>query len=222
MNVEPIKAATLAEPRYYSHVLHYPKQKPFDNPDLCWPSFIGQFIQPLVSAHPGLLYWFTNYGPFARFRIYTAEYEIIRPELEALRDKLGLMDKGEEKDLTLEADLGGARFRGPNSYVSPQARALTILKALTAGANLILESICPHHDGYWEFEANGDPAQNPVSANRFSVLHLFHNMMDSKGRVFSYHDAQGRAGVLSYYYYDYALKKNQISVISAQHHDILM
>ena len=121
MNAEPIKPAAPAAPRYYSHMLHFPNQKPFNNPDLRWPSFIGHFVQPIVSAHPGLLYWFSNYGAFARFRIYTADYEKIRPQLETLRDKLGLVDKGGEKDLTLEGDLGGARFRGPNSYVSPQA-----------------------------------------------------------------------------------------------------
>lgn len=223
---ETLGASPVAKPapaaRYYSHVLYFANQKPFDNPDLRWPSFIGEFVKPLVQEVPGALYWFTYYGNLARFRIFTADYEGLRPKLETLRDKLGLVDKEEEKDLTLEGDLGVGRFWEPNSGVTKSARAQSVLRLLKAGADLMVESVQKRTDGYWEFEANGDEQQNPVSAHRFSVIHLLHNMMDSKARVFAYHDAAGRAGVLSHYYYLNNLNQGRISVVSSQHHDILM
>jgi hypothetical protein len=210
------------EPRYYSHVLYFPGRKPFDNDDLRWPSFIGAFVAPLVQKNSELQYWFTYYGAFARFRVFTADYEALRPNLDSLRDKLGLVDKGEEKDLTIEGDLGGSRFHGPNSKVPQAVRARTILRSLKTVSDLMVESVIQRADAYWEFEGNGDAQQNPISGHRFSVCHLFHNLMDSKGRVFSFHDAQGHEGVLSYYYFLNARQRGNLAVVSAQHHDILL
>jgi hypothetical protein len=210
------------EPRYYSHLLDFPGCKPFDNPDLRWPSFIGAFVAPLVHENPGLEYWFSYYSTFARFRVFTTDYDRLRPRLESLRDRLGLVDNGKEKDLTLEQDLGAPRFCGPNCSVSQSVRAGTILRLLKAGADLMVESVILRPDGYWEFEQNGDAGLNPISEHRFSVVHLFHNMMDSKARVFLFQDAQGRVDVLSQYYFADAQNKQTISPIAVQQHDILM
>ncbi len=222
MNAEPVKNEAPVEPCCYSHVLHFPNKKPFNIADLRWPGFIGAFVAPIVSNHPEVLYWFSFYGAFARFRVHTADYEAVRPELEALRDKLGLEDKGEEKDYVLDNDLGGIRFRGPNCQVSAKARAVSVLRALKGASDLMVESVVQRADGYWEFEANGDEVQNPISGHRFSVCHLFHNLMDSKARVFAFHDARGFDGVLSHIYFHNALQSRQIAPVSAQHHDILI
>lgn len=222
MNAEPVKNQAPVEPRCYSHVLHFPNKRPFDNADLRWPGFIGEFVTPIVTSHPEVLYWFSFYGAFARFRVHTADYEALRPQLEALRDKLGLEDRGEEKDYVLENDLGSARFRGPNCKVSAKARGESVLRALKGASDLMVESVIQRPDGYWEFELNEDVLQNPVSGHRFSVCHLFHNLMDSKARVFAFHDARGFDGVLSHIYFHNARQKGQIAPVSAQHHDILM
>ena len=210
------------EPRYYSHVLYFPERKPFDTDDLRWPSFIGAFVAPLVLENSELQYWFTYYGAFARFRVFTADYEALRPNLESLRDKVGLVDKGEEKNLTLEGDLGGPRFQGPNSKVSKAARARTILRSLKAASDLMVESVIQRADGYWEFEGNGDALQNPICGHRFSVCHLFHNLMDSNGRVYVFQDAQGQVGVLSQYYFADAMNRKAIAPVAVQPHDILL
>jgi hypothetical protein len=207
---------------YHSHVLHFPNQKPFDNPDLRWPGFIGEFVAPIVASHPEMLYWFSFYTTSAKLRIYTADYETLRPQLEAMRDKLCLQDKGEEKNLTLEEDLGGGRFRGPNCKVAVKARGESVLRALKGASDLMVESVIQRADGYWEFEENGDPGMNPVSNHRFSVVHLFHNLMDSTARVFVFWDAQGQIGVLSQYYFADALNRKAIAPAAVQQHDILM
>jgi hypothetical protein len=216
------EAKPALEPRYYSHVLHFPARKPFDREELRWSSFIGEFVAPLALGSPEMLYWFSDYTLCARFRVFTANYEGLRTRLEALRDKLGLQDDGTEKELTLENDLGVGRFWGPDSKVTRSARAKTLLRSLKAGADLMIESVIQRSDGYWEFEGNGDPGLNPISNHRFSVVHLFHNMMNSKARVFAFQDAQGRLDLLSQYYFADAMNRKIISPVAAKPYDILM
>ena len=222
MNAEPGKSQAPVEPRCYSHVLHFPNRKPFDKADLRWPGFIGEFVAPIVASHPEVLYWFSFYTAFAKLRIYTADYDKVRPQLEALRDELGLEDKGEEKEYVVEGDLGGSRFHGPNSKVTAKVRAESVLRVLKGASDLMVESVIQREDGYWEFEANGHDEQNPVSGHRFSVCHLFHNLMDSDVIAYTYEDTNGKKGVLSYYYFHELQRLGFLSVKSSQAHRFKM
>jgi len=185
---------------YYSHVLYLPTSAPFDHPERKWPSFIGEFVTPIVASHPGLTYWFSYYGDHAKFRVYTDDYEAIRRQIEAERDRLGLEDRGSEKTLTLIEDIGGGRFISPNSKSNPLQRAELILRTLCANANLIVDSVVKRDDGYWQFEENLDIAQNPDKSHLFSVNHLFHNMSTSQSLIFSF-ERNGNTEMLSYYYF---------------------
>lgn len=201
--------------KYYSHVLHFPNAKPFDNPEYCWTSFLGEFVKPFVDANPDVLYWFTFYKTFARFRILTDRYETLREEIENRRTNLGLIDKGEEKDTSLIGDLGNDRFIGPHSQSTLERRAELILKSLCAAANLIIDGLCKRSDGYWEFERNENVNQNPENSHLFSVVHLFHNMCDSD--AIAYHFShQGQPMVLSYYYFWNALHDKLIAPTDAR------
>ena len=96
--------------QYYSHVLHFPLgKKPFDKDAFRWPSFVGEFVIPLMKNRSDL-YWFSYYTSFARFRVYTDDYGSLQAELEPLRDELGLVDKGEEKNETITGDLAKDRL----------------------------------------------------------------------------------------------------------------
>jgi hypothetical protein len=187
-------------PLYHSHVLHLPNRKPFDNPTFAWPSFIGEFALPLVRSYPWLLYWFSFYGSFARFRVYTNSYFAVRSRLEGLRDTLGLIDKGEEKTLTLQSDLGGPRFLGGQSNSSTHDRAMCILLALKAVSDLTIDSVHHRPDGYWEFERTADKNQNPIGCHLFSVTHLFHNITAADGLIVAFNQPPN-VGLLSYYYF---------------------
>jgi YhcG PDDEXK nuclease domain len=125
---------------YHSHVLYFPASAPFDQSKHKWPSFIGGFVTPSVTSNPGLTYWFSYCGDHAKFRVYTGDYEAIRGQIEAERDRLGLEDRGGEKTLTLIEDIGGGRFISPHSKSNPLRRAEVILRALCANANLIVDS----------------------------------------------------------------------------------
>jgi hypothetical protein len=188
------------EPTYHAHVLHFPASETFRDAKQSFPTFLGEFVAPLVRSRSHLLYWFTYYGSFARFRVWTASYEELRPDLEARRDRLGLIDKGEEKAVTLQSDLGGPRFIGPDSSSTSDQRAMKILRALHATSELVLDSIRCLPNGAWQFKATGDTLQNPIGNHLFSVNHLFHNLSRTQARIAVF-SVQQQLGVLSYYYY---------------------
>lgn len=161
---------------YHSHVLYFPKSSPFDRPAERWPSFLGCFVTQLVLKRPELVYWFSFYGSLARFRVYTSKYESIRKDLEPLRDRLGLIDKGEEKNLTLVEDLGGTRFLPPaRRDKKPEDRALFVLNYLHSVCRLHLDYLQQRSDGYFQLEQNPDP-ENPDGHPWQSPHHLLCNI----------------------------------------------
>jgi len=198
---------------YHSHVLYYPNKTPFDRPDSRWAGFVGEFVKPVVASDPTLLFWCTDYGACARFRVYTDDYDSLRPILEQRRDALGLEDRGEEKGLSLVDDLGNGRFLAPGSNSTPEKRALLILQALSAAARLVVDSVVRHPDGYWGFEEGADPNQNPDHCHLFSVMHLLHNMTASDAVVYLYEDG-GVHNLLSYIYFWNAASAGQIRTAS--------
>jgi hypothetical protein len=187
---------------YYSHVLHIPDTPLFRDLERRWPSFVGAFVAPLVRDRQHLIYWFSYYTSLARFRVWTDRYDELRPDLERLRNELGLVDQLEEKGLTLEGDLGVARFIGPNTTSNRTQRALKILHSLHSVCELVVDSVQQDGDGSWSFEANGDPQQNPIGNHFFSVTHLYHNLTGSPGLVIAFgQPPNDRLNILSYYYF---------------------
>jgi len=161
---------------YYSHVLYFPNQPPFDRPAERWASFVGHFVAPLVLPRPDLIHWFSYYVSCARLRIFTHDYESIRKDLEPLRDKFGLIDRDEEKDLTLVKDLGAARFLHPDRQdKKPEERALLVLNYLHSICRLHLDYLYQRSDGYFQLERNSD-TENPDRHPWQSPHHLLCNI----------------------------------------------
>ena len=161
--------------QYYSHVLHFPMKKPFDRPELAYWSFLGELVLPVIRLGLHRHFWFTNYGNFARFRVYTDKYDKIRPTLENLRDGLGLVDHGEEKALTLVDDLGSDRFLArARTDKQPEERALLVLRYLHAIAELVCDNLQQNAEGYWIIEESMN-RENPNGSNFESLHHLLCN-----------------------------------------------
>ena len=119
-----------------------------------------------------------------------------------LKNQLHVEDKGEEKELTLEQDLGNNRFIGNPSKSTPNQRAMLILKSLEATCNLFIDSIYKREDGYWDFEENQNTTQNPTRNHLFSVCHLYHNITNSPGLVTTFKEqGSDETNLLSYYYF---------------------
>ena len=203
--------------KYYSHVLYFPETYPFDNKDFVWTSFVGEFIRPVVEDVSDL-YWFSNYTTCARFRIYTDNYPTIKPKIESLRDSLGLIDNGYEKDLTLEQDLGANRFLSNERPDKDRTeRAMLILKLLHAGCKLYLDTLVK--DGkYWREEINND-LNNPLGSSSYSYIHLLHNLCNSDVLVHLFHH-KGRFRILSHYYLGHALHQGLIAPQDTEPHRI--
>jgi hypothetical protein len=204
---------------YYSHVLYFPNNKPFDNSEFKWPSFVGEFIKPIVELNLHEYYWFSYYTTCARFRILTNQYEQTQPHIEELTNQLHIEDKGEEKELTLEQDLACDRFIGNQSKSTPNQRAMLILKSLESTCNLFIDSIYKREDGYWAFEENQNTIQNPTRNHLFSVCHLYHNITGSPGIIASYKERKSNSiKLLSYYYFENAKNSGKLDLEEYQYH----
>lgn len=184
----------------YSHVLNIPHAHPFDN-EHRWTTFLGEFVRPIVDGRD-FPYWFSYYGDFARFRVYT-EDESVLDDIDRLMADLGLsyrQEKGErmEKDWTLEIDLGGARFLGSERLdVTSRQRALKVLGLVHAGAELFLHSLVRDGD-YWREEICDD-ANNTFRSSSRSYIHLLHNLTQSSVCVILHQDSHGSPQVVSEY-----------------------
>ena len=65
-------------PMRYSYVLHFPdKLPPFDR-DLedRWCSFLGEFVRPIATQFPDLLFWCSYYDCVAKFRVLSEEPDV--------------------------------------------------------------------------------------------------------------------------------------------------
>lgn len=161
---------------YYSHLLYFPNTYPFDKPEYLWPSFVGEFVVPIVALGLHQHYWCSFYGNHGKLRIFTNQYDQLESKLIALRDKLGLIDRGEEKDLTLVGDLGNHRFLEPNlPNRTPENRALLILRYLQSVCDLYSDLLIKRPDGYWEAEKSTNE-QNCGNSCLVSCMHLLNNI----------------------------------------------
>jgi hypothetical protein len=189
---------------YYSHVLNIPHAHPFDN-EHRWTTFLGEFVKPLVEGKD-FLYWFSYYGDFARFRIYTEDYD--STELDTLMAKFGftyrLNDQGKrmEDPFTLEEDLGSPRFLGAErTGISPTERGLMVLRLVHAGARLFLSALVRDGD-YWREEIC-DESNNTFRSSSRSYIHLLHNLTQSPVCVILHQDSRGSPQVVSEYSFSY-------------------
>lgn len=190
--------------KHYSHVLNIPHAHPFDN-EHRWTTFLGEFVKPLVEGK-NFLFWFSYYGDFARFRIYTEDYD--STELDTLRKKFGITyrldDKGERMEAvyTLEGDLGSSRFLGAErTDVSSSERGLAVLRLVHAGAQLFLSTLVREGD-YWREEICDDNNNTYRSSSR-SYIHLLHNLTQSPVCMILHQDSHGSPQVVSEYNFSY-------------------
>lgn len=138
---------------YYAFSLSYPDIPPYDHKDHKWPSFIGEIIRPFAELYPEILYWAACYGTTVEFKAYTDNKLSLHRFLQPVRQAGFVANR---LNRTLEEDLGGGRFRGPQSTSTPTNRALLILRSLKAVCDLVVDSVYKKDDGYWAFEVNAD------------------------------------------------------------------
>jgi hypothetical protein len=161
---------------YYSHVLHFPNTHPFDKEEYRWPSFVGAFVVPIVSLGLHKHYWCSYYTESAKLRIFTDQYDEIERHIIRIRDNLGLVDKGEEKDLTFSADLCGHRYSEENlSNPARENRGLLVLRYLHSVCDLYSDLLIKLPDGYWMAEKSTD-GQNLGDNCLVSCMHLLGNI----------------------------------------------
>ena len=189
--------------KHYSYILTFPNEAPFDNLDYRWPSFLAEFVAPLVRGRlTNFHYWCSYYVNEARFRIYTDEEQFaeLLPSLNAAMKDLKLKNCAKEKNETISDQLANNRFIGPDTKSNKLQRAELLIQSLQSVCALLIDSLVPVSGRYWRFEANGNQEQNPIGNHFFSITHLYHNMTLSDGLIVEF-DQPPKKGLLSYYYF---------------------
>lgn len=183
---------------YHAYSFQYPTTHPYDNPDYRWTTFLGEFVHPVSTNRPEVLYWATHYGPTVEFKVFTDDLSGIESEINQLK-ATGFTITALNR--TLEDDLGSPRFIGPASQSTRTNRSTLILKSLKSVCDLMLDSIVKRPDGYWEHEECGDKLQNPIGNHMFSVTHLYHLIASTDALVHPYVTPDDTLHLMSYYYY---------------------
>jgi hypothetical protein len=172
----------------YSYVIEFPNgTAPFDKPEFRWPSFLGEFVAPLVQNKSGttLQFWFTYYVAAARFRVLLGNCPDFEQELMTKAKAIGLNVTDDEKQLTVEDDLGASRFiLQTKPTADKMRRAMLVLRFLHATSALYLDCLRKRPDGYWEMEPTPDK-ENPLGNNFESLAHLLGNISQFEFDVFT-------------------------------------
>ncbi len=183
---------------YHAFELQFPAARPYDVDEYRWATFVGEFVRPIAEQYSNLLYWTSYYTKYAEFKVLTDDILQVQPKLDDL-ERSGFVVK--KLGRTLEEDLGGGRFIGPNSNSTPSRRAERILRSLKAVCDLLVDSVYKRADGYWAQEESGDRVQNPIGNHFFSVTHLYHNITAADGLIYPFMTPNLQLHLPSYYYY---------------------
>jgi len=120
--------------------LKIPDTKPFDRGDW-FEAFVGNCVIHILDTGLVDSYWFTRYleqgiGKHARFRIKTADYSVVKPHVDTLIAKYGLIDLADEENWD-GAEFRDRRFIGQNQRkIDPYARQELIWDFLHASSRL--------------------------------------------------------------------------------------
>lgn len=152
--------------------------KPFDKHNW-FESWIGNFVQPLITDCNIKKFWFSRYGLPKKGEI---RFRFEEPEdMEKFNHRYDMLkhyikrDMKDEENYSIVNDLGNLRFLGMgNSYA--KQRADLVLNYLQALCQLYMDCLVHEGKGYFNLEKNIWQAENPDGSVFESIHHLFHNI----------------------------------------------
>lgn len=166
--------------------LSIPDFKPFDRNDW-FEAFVGNVVIDILKT--GLIdsYWFSRYQDpkkHIRLRIKTKDYAVVKPHIDALISKFGLIDIADEETYGGE-EFRRRRFLGENTRnIDPFDRQQLIWDFLYASSRIYVDTFSHSDaDGYWYREENHDRDNNIDGDTMESLHHLFCNLTAVQPRV---------------------------------------
>jgi hypothetical protein len=161
-----------------------PDEKPFDQQDCWFETFVGSIIEPVVCSNQVSRFWFTRYGAVARsnhalFRFETEDVHAVLTHLSSALSKFG-MKIAKEEAYDVAGDIGrgqSSRFLGTDAkHQSESRRGGIAFTFLHASATLMLDCLVgPDASGYFHLESEtGSGFSRETSLEQY--LHLFCNM----------------------------------------------
>src|SRR2546429_2928339 len=83
---------------YRFHEFHTPTQPPFNNPQLLWPTLVGEFIAPIVRAEKNLVYWFCFHRTDFQLCFVADDHKPIENKIETQKKQFGITSKTKPTD----------------------------------------------------------------------------------------------------------------------------
>ena len=153
----------------------------FDNPDLRWTTFVGEFLVHIVRDRSVEGFVFLNHQMADyELRLAATDYKPLEVRIARLASTLGItIQAGPTDNQTIgQHTFGDARFLAQNRLGDADAvgrRSVMVFRALHATCELFLDTLVPHGN-YWRTEPNGEQQQNPRGNMFESMLHLYSNI----------------------------------------------
>lgn len=162
------------------HKFNIPTHEPFNNPQLLWFTFVGEFIVPIVKGEKDLLYWFCRHPEDFQFCFVAEDYKSIEEKIEAQKKLCGITTwSPPTNDAGLE--FVGTRWLAKDRIATAlmaETRAELVLRFLHSTCELLIDNLVK--DGpHWRLERNEDK-ENPLGNSFESLLHLVSNISQAE------------------------------------------
>jgi hypothetical protein len=168
-----------------------PKRAPYNHSVHGWPTIIGDFVKPLVAAHPDMLVWFLQEGPHwqlcfgpsgsldCALAIKTLEY--MRRTMVVIAKERGFHIKRYIRGSTFGGALAGSRWMPAKKQKRPeeQQRSFLLARACHAVCAVYMDTLV-RKGNHWVVESPQCKKQNPHGNIFESFMHLCANLSGAK------------------------------------------
>ncbi len=159
----------------------WPKKAPYNHPAHGWPTIIGDFVKPLVAAHPGMRIWFLREGPWWQLCFAADDLKAANDTMRKVARKLGFSIKRYIRGSTLGGALGGTRWvsRAKQGTKAERQRSYLLTEACHGVCGAYTDTLVKRGK-YWVVEAPECTRQNPHGNLFESFTHLVANITDAR------------------------------------------
>ncbi len=171
---------TLSDPYLFVEIW-VPKRAPYNHVTHGWSTIVGDFVKPLVAAHPGIRVWFLREGPWWQLCFAALDLVAANQTIRRIARQKRFSIKRYIRGSTLGGALGGSRWlpRAKQGKKAERQRSCLLTEACHAVCSVYLDSLVKRGK-YWVVESPQCARQNPHGNLFESFMHLVANISDAQ------------------------------------------